>query len=346
MSILEIDILQPNDFHHHFRDGDVLKDTVRIASDSFRYVVAMPNLVPPVVTVNDATDYSQRIAECIPLTSNMEVLMTIYLTDATTAEQIVEAKASGIVFGAKLYPSGATTNSQSGVTSIENIAHALAAMENVGLPLLVHGQVTDQSVDIFDREKVFIETVLRQIVARFPRLRIVMEHITTYHAVDFVLGCDNNVAATITAHHLLYNRNALFQGGICPHMYCLPVLKREEHRLALLDAATSGNPKFFLGTDSAPHARHMKESSCGCAGIFTSHAAVELCAEAFESVGKLYRLEGFCSIFGCDFYGLPRCDTVVRLKKETWTVPDAYRFGVAVVRPLRAGMPVYWKKVV
>ena len=343
MSIAEIEILQPNDFHHHFRDGDVLEDTVRIASESFYHVIAMPNLNPPITDIDKARAYHERISKHIPHRSNMNVLMTIYLTDFTTVEDIINAKNSGLVFGAKLYPSGATTNSQNGVSCVEKIHDTLEAMQTVGLPLLVHGEVTDKNVDIFDREQVFIDTILRPLIARFPRLKVVMEHITTKHAVEFVLSCNDNVAATITAHHLLYNRNDLFQGGICPHMYCLPILKREEHRVALVNAATSGNPKFFLGTDSAPHAIHMKESSCGCAGIFTSHAAIELCAEAFDSVSRLERLEKFSSVFGCDFYGLPYSDKTLKLKKESWTVPDMYRFGLSYVKPLRAGMKVEWK---
>jgi len=340
----EINILQPNDFHHHFRDGQILKDTVMIASQTFNYVIAMPNLNPPINNFHKAKDYFDRIIRNIPSYSNMKVLMTIYLTDETTPNDIIEAKNSGYIFGAKLYPSGATTNSQHGVTSISKIINSLKTMEIYKLPLLIHGETTDPAVDIFDREHVYIDTILRPLIHLFPRLKIILEHITTKYAVDFVKNCNDNIAATITAHHLLYNRNDLFQGGICTHMYCLPILKREEHRVALVDAATSGNPKFFLGTDSAPHAIHMKESSCGCAGIFTSHAAVELCAEAFDSVNKLSNLENFCSIFGCKFYGLPLSEKKVKFKKESWIVPNEYKLGDVYVKPLRAGQKINWKK--
>jgi dihydroorotase len=347
-----IELPVPDDFHHHLRDSEEMNSILPLVVAQFGRAVVMPNLQPPIRTVEDAAAYRSRILNALPAGSTFEPLMTIYLTDSTTAEQIVEAKASDIVVGAKLYPAGATTNSEFGVTSFELLDPALRKMEEVGLPLLVHGEVTDSDVDVFDRERVFIERVLKPIVAKYPRLRVVMEHITSKEAVDFILSCCDangqprpNIGATITAHHLLYSRNALFLGGIRPHMYCLPILKRESHRQALLRAATSGDPRFFLGTDSAPHSVTTKQSDCGCAGIFTGHAALELYAEAFDSVGKIDALPAFASVFGQRFYGLPTSPVTIRLVREDWTVPESYPFGNSQVRPLRAGEVIRWKKV-
>ncbi|ETW10477.1 dihydroorotase, homodimeric type [Aphanomyces invadans] len=335
-----------DDMHHHLRDGAALALTVPQAAAQFRRAIAMPNLVPPVTTTALAIAYRERILKHVPAGRSFEPLMTLYMTDGTTPAIIREAKASGVVFAVKYYPAGATTNSDSGVTKIENIYPALEAMAEVGMPLLVHGEVTDQTVDIFDREAVFIHTVLVPLIARFPALKIVMEHITTADAVAFVAQAPANVAATITCHHLLYNRNAIFQGGLRPHKYCLPVLKRETHRQALLEAVKSGNPKFFLGTDSAPHIVDKKHSSCGCAGIHTAHAALELYAEAFEAVGSLDKFEAFCSVHGATFYDLPLNEgPPVELVPTTWTVPASYPFESSQVVPLRAGETISWKKL-
>ena len=337
-----IEIIAPDDFHHHFRDGKCLKNVVYHASKRFNRAIAMPNTKPPIRTTDDAISYKKRIYKWLPDDTDFKVLMTIYLTDHTTPEELRKAKKSGVVYACKLYPAGATTNSELGVTNISNIESCLKTMSEINLPLLVHGEVTDKDIDIFDREKVFIERILRPIIKKFPSLKIVMEHITTKNAVDFVKSCGPNVAATITAHHLLYNRNELFKGGICPHYYCLPILKRELHRKALLEAATSGSSKFFLGTDSAPHTVSSKESACGCAGIFTAHAGIELYAEAFDNVGKLNTLEGFASKFGSDFYGIPRNTRKIKLIKKDWLVPELYDFGEDKVRPLRAGEAIKW----
>jgi len=344
-----VTLLLPDDFHHHLRDGEVLAEVTRHACGSFGRVLAMPNIKPPVRTVAEALAYKERILAAAgeqqqKEETSIELLMTLYLTDQTSAEEIALAKASGVVKAVKLYPAGATTNSEMGVTSMEAIKPALQALSDLGMPLLVHGEVTTPSIDIFDREAAFIETVLKPMLAEFPLLKIVMEHITTADAVAFVSSCGDNVAATITCHHLLYNRSDIFKGGVCPHLYCLPILKRERHRLALLEAATSGNAKFFLGTDSAPHALEAKQSACGCAGVFTGHAALELYAEAFDSIGKLHMLEGFASKFGAAFYQLPENTRQVRLIKESWTVPESYPFGSSVVRPLRAGEAILWKR--
>ena len=339
----EIEIIIPDDFHHHFRDGKSLKDVVKHVSNRFGRAIAMPNTKPPIRTTDDAIAYKNRIYTGLPEDTTFKVLMTIYLTDHTTPEELIRAKKSGVVYACKLYPAGATTNSEFGVTDVSNINNCLKTMSEIGLPLLVHGEVTDKDIDIFDREKVFIERILRPIIKKFPDLKIVMEHITTKNAVDFVKSCGPNVAATITAHHLLYNRNELFKGGICPHYYCLPILKRELHRKALLEAATSGSSKFFLGTDSAPHTVSSKESACGCAGIFTAHAGIELYTEAFDNVGKLDMLEGFASKFGSDFYGIPRNTRKIRLINTSWIVPKLYDFGEGQVRPLRAGEEIKWK---
>ena len=335
-------LTQPDDWHLHLRDGAdldaVLPDTAR----RFARAIVMPNLRPPVTTTPHAEAYRERIMAALPAGSPFEPLMTLYLTDNTPAEEIRRAKASGIVHAVKLYPAGATTNSDSGVTDIERCLGAIEALAETGMPLLIHGEVTDARIDVFDREHVFIERTLAPLVRRFPKLKLVLEHITTTQAAQFVRAAPANVGATITAHHLLLNRNALFQGGLRPHHYCLPVLKREEHRAALVQAATSGNPKFFLGTDSAPHARHTKEIDCGCAGVYTAHAAIELYAEAFEAVGALDRLEAFASFHGADFYGLPRNTREVTLVKRAWKVPEALPYGTHTLVPLRAGASVGW----
>ena len=290
-------ITRPDDWHLHLRDGAALKAVLPDTARQFARAIVMPNLRPPVTTTELATAYRQRILEALPAGLQFEPLMTLYLTDNTTAEEIAKAKASGIIHGVKLYPAGATTNSDSGVTSLEQCTDALAAMEKLGMPLLVHAEVTDSDVDVFDRERVFIERNMIPLLKKYPALKIVFEHITTKDAAEFVTDAPSNVAATITAHHLLMNRNDMFKGGIQPHHYCLPILKREEHRLALMKAATSGNPKFFLGTDSAPHAKHTKEAACGCAGMYTAHTAIELYAEAFEAANALDKLESFASFY-------------------------------------------------
>jgi len=305
----------------------------------------MPNLKPAVRTTAQALDYRERILGEVPEGASFEPLMTLYLTDDTPPEEIARARISGRVFGVKLYPAGATTHSAEGVTRISRCFHALEKMEELGLPLLVHGESTDPAIDVFDREQVFIEEILGPTLERFPRLKVVLEHITTREAAQFVEVTGPNVAATITAHHLLLNRNALFLGGIRPHHYCLPVLKRESHREALVEAATSGNPKFFLGTDSAPHARNTKEAPCGCAGIYTAHAAIELYATAFEEAGALGRLEGFASVFGAQFYGLPLNNSNITLVREEWRVPERLPFGSEDLVPLRAGETIPWKLV-
>jgi dihydroorotase len=299
-------ITRPDDWHLHLRDGAALKAVLPDTAKQFARAIVMPNLRPPVTTTELAIAYRERILQALPAGMAFEPLMTLYLTDNTSAEEIKRAKASSIVHGVKLYPAGATTNSDSGVTSLDKCAAALEAMQDVGMPLLTHGEVTDANVDVFDREKVFIERHMQPLLKRYPNLKVVFEHITTQDAAEFVAQAGNNVAATITAHHLLMNRNAMFTGGIRPHHYCLPVLKRETHRQALVKAATSGSPKFFLGTDSAPHARSAKETTCGCAGMYTAHSAIELYAEAFEEANALDKLEGFASFYGADFYGLPR----------------------------------------
>jgi dihydroorotase len=317
----------------------VLPDTARV----FARAIAMPNLKPPVVTVDDAAAYRARLLAAVPAGVAFEPLMTLYLTDNTQPEEIVRAKASGFVHAVKYYPAGATTNSDSGVTELARAYRAIAAMEEHDLPLLLHGEVTDPEVDVFDREAVFIDRHLTRLLADFPRLRIVLEHITTRHAAEFVAAAPENVAATVTVHHLLYNRNAMFRGGMRPHMYCLPVLKREAHREALISAATSGNPKFFLGTDSAPHAVGAKETACGCAGIYSANAALELYAEAFEDAGALDKLEAFASFYGADFYRLPRNHGTLTLRRESWTAPSSLEFGSESLVPLRAGETVRWR---
>ncbi|MFT7229169.1 MAG: dihydroorotase [Methylophilaceae bacterium] len=343
--INKITISRPDDWHLHLRDGAALQAVVADTAKQFGRAIVMPNLQPPVTNVALAGEYRERILQALPADSTFQPLMTLYLTDKTTVDVIHAAKASGFVHGVKLYPAGATTNSDSGVTSLEKCAGALQTMQDVGLPLLVHAEVTDPDVDVFDREKVFINRHMKSLIVNYPDLKVVFEHITTKDAAEFVTAAGPNVAATITVHHLLMNRNDLFKGGIRPHNYCLPILKREEHRLALVKAATSGSPKFFLGTDSAPHAKNAKESSCGCAGMYTAHAAVELYAEVFEAEKALDKLEGFASFYGADFYGLPRSAEQVTLSKESWLVPDSYPYDGDVLVPLRAGETIAWKIV-
>jgi dihydroorotase len=336
-------LTRPDDWHLHLRDGATLRDVLPDTARQFARAIVMPNLRPPVTTAAMAVEYRARIMAALPAGLTFEPLMTLYLTDNTASEEIAKAKASGFVHGVKLYPAGATTNSDSGVTSLAKCSAALAAMEKHGLPLLVHAEVTDADVDVFDREKVFIDRHMIPLTRDFPGLKIVFEHITTRDAAQFVAEASGNIGATITAHHLLMNRNALFTGGIRPHHYCLPVLKREEHRQALVVAAISGNPKFFLGTDSAPHARSAKEAACGCAGMYTAHAAIELYAEAFEAAGALDKLEAFASFHGADFYGLPRNTEQITLKRDAWAVSETLPFGDDVLVPLRAGQSIAWK---
>jgi dihydroorotase len=338
-----ISITRPDDWHLHLRDGPAMASVLADTARQFARAIVMPNLLPPVRTTQEALNYRERILGELPEGADFEPLMTLYLTDNTPVEEIARAKLSGRVHGVKLYPAGATTHSDAGVTRISRCFAALEKMEQLGLPLLIHGESTDPAVDVFDREKAFIEEILGPTVERFAGLKIVLEHITTRDAVQYVEVTGANVGATITAHHLLLNRNALFLGGVRPHHYCLPVLKREEHREALVEAATSGNPKFFLGTDSAPHSRATKEAACGCAGIYTAHAALELYAAAFEEAGALDKLEGFASHYGADFYGLPRNQGSVTLVREEWTVPKTLRFGKEELVPLRAGETVPWK---
>jgi dihydroorotase len=342
-----LELVRPDDWHLHLRDGVVLADAVAHTARQFARAIVMPNLRPPVTRVADAAAYRERIIAAVPtaLAGRFTPLMTLYLTDATPPEEIARARSCGFVHGVKLYPAGATTNSQSGVTDLARVFPVLEAMQQVGLPLLVHGEVTDPGVDVFDREAVFLQRHLAPLLERLPDLRVVVEHITTRDAVAFVRAAGPRVAATITAHHLLYSRNAMFTGGICPHYYCLPVLKREVHREALVEAATSGEPKFFLGTDSAPHPRRAKESACGCAGMFTAHAAIELYAEAFERAGALERLNAFAGEFGPRFYDLPVNREKVRLERVAWEVPASYPFGQDDLVPLRAGEQVAWRLV-
>ncbi len=337
-------LTRPDDWHLHVRDGAAMATVVPHSAAQFGRAIIMPNLKPPVTTAAQAAAYRARILEAVPKGIAFEPLMTLYLTDRLPPDEIQRAREAGVA-AVKLYPAGATTNSDAGVTDIRKTRPTLEAMQREGLPLLVHGEVTSPEVDLFDREAVFIEQQLIPLRRDFPGLKIVMEHITTREAVQYVQGADALTAATITAHHLLYNRNAIFTGGIRPHYYCLPVLKRETHRVALVEAATSGNPKFFLGTDSAPHPAHLKEHASGCAGCYTAHAAMELYAEAFEAAGALDKLEGFASFHGPDFYGLPRNTGTLTLQRTEWTVPDAYAFGEAQLKPLRAGESLRWKAV-
>lgn len=341
----EVSILQPDDWHLHVRDAEVLTHVIPDSARRFARAIIMPNLKPPVTTVTQALDYRQRILSAVPEDETFDPLMTLYLTDNISADEIRHAADNPQLHAIKYYPAGATTNSDAGVSQIEKVYSVIEVMEETGLPLLVHGEVTDDKVDIFDREAVFIDTVLMPLLRQFPKLRLVLEHITTQHAVEFVSSQPDNIAATITPHHLLMNRNDIFKGGINPHHYCLPILKREKHRQALITAASSGSPAFFLGTDSAPHARKAKENACGCAGIYSAHAAIELYAEAFEQAGALDKLEGFASCFGADFYRLPRNTKMIKLVKEDWTVPDSLTFGLEQLIPLRAGKVVHWKLV-
>lgn len=338
-----ITLTKPDDWHLHLRDGAALQAVLPDTAKQFSRAIVMPNLRPPVTNAQLASQYRARILAALPESLQFEPLMTLYLTDNTTAADIVAAKESGIVYGVKLYPAGATTNSDSGVTSLDKCADALAMMQTLSMPLLTHGEVTDADVDVFDREKVFIDRHMKPLLAKYPNLKVVFEHITTKDAAEFVLRAGEHVAATITAHHLLMNRNDIFKGGIQPHHYCLPILKREVHRQALIDVATSGNPKFFLGTDSAPHAKGAKEAACGCAGMYTAHAAIELYAEAFEAANALEKLEGFASFYGADFYGLPRNTETITLEKKSWQVPESYPYENTVLVPLRAGQEVHWK---
>jgi len=335
-------ITRPDDWHVHFRDGELLRYVVPDTARRFARAIVMPNLDPPVTSVAQALDYRRRILACLPEGDAFTPLMTLYLTDETTAEEVRRARDCEHVYGIKLYPAGATTNSVFGVTDMQRVSLALAAMEDAGVPLLVHGETTDPQIDVFDREQVFIERVLAALVESFPGLQVVFEHVTTCEAVAFVNEARDNVAATITAHHLLANRNAMFAGGIRPHNYCLPVLKRESHRRALVRAATGGSPKFFLGTDSAPHPRSAKEAACGCAGMYTAHAAIELYAEIFEAEGALAALDGFASAHGADFYGLPKNESKVTLTRSPWKVPETLDFGDDELVPFRAGEQLSW----
>ena len=336
-------IQRPDDWHVHLRDTEALNSIARFTAERFGRAIVMPNLKAAVTTTALAGAYRQRIVAALPAGSRFEPLMTLYLTNETSADEIDRAKNSGFIHGVKLYPAGATTHSQAGVTDIEHVYGALARMEKIGMPLLVHGESPGIDVDVFDRETHFIDTVLAPLLERYPALPVVFEHITTARAVEFVGAARKGVAATITPQHLLLNRNALFMGGIRPHYYCLPILKRERDRQALLAAATSGNPRFFLGTDSAPHERGTKETACGCAGMFTAHAAIELYVEAFESAGRLDRLEGFASHFGADFYGLPRHTDTITLLKDPWMGPPQLAFAGGTLIPYRAGEPIAWR---
>jgi dihydroorotase len=337
-----ITIARPDDWHVHLRDGEVLKNTVADISRYFGRAIVMPNLVPPVTNAELAKSYYDRIMAESPA-KHFQPLMVLYLTDNTSAQDIIEAKESGIVYAAKLYPAGATTNSSSGVTDVAKLKAVFAAMQNVGMPLLIHGEVTTDDIDIFDREQVFIDTILAPLVANYPDLKVVLEHLTTKKAVDFVQSAGKNVAATITAHHLLFNRNDMLVGGIRPHYFCLPILKRNIHQQALIGAATSGNDKFFLGTDSAPHAQHAKESACGCAGSYTAHAAIELYTEVFEQENALDKLEAFASLNGPAFYQLPVSEDKITLVKKTWQVPATLSFGNDVVVPVRGDESIAWQ---
>jgi|TARA_B100000700_G_scaffold80286_2_gene90418 dihydroorotase len=340
----QLTITTPDDWHLHLRDDEPLEAVLPYSARQFARAIIMPNLTPPVTTTEQALAYRERILAALPEGVSFEPLMVLYLTDNTPAEEIERAVASGVIKAVKLYPAGATTNSSSGVTDIRHCDAAIGAMARMGLPLLVHGEVTSPEIDIFDREAIFIDQVMTPLLERHPSLKVVFEHITTADAVNFVRQASDNVAATITAHHLLFNRNHMLVGGIRPHYFCLPVLKRETHRAALIEAATSGSPKFFLGTDSAPHARGAKESACGCAGAFTAPAALELYATAFEQAGALDKLEGFASHFGADFYGLARNQGTVTLMREDWQLPDALDYvGDEVIVPLMAGETLGWK---
>ncbi len=340
-----ITLTRPDDWHLHLRDGAVLKDVLPHTARQFARAIVMPNLKPPVTTVALAKAYYERILAVLPSDLKFEPLMTLYLTDNTAPEEIKRAVDCGFVHGVKLYPAGATTNSDAGVTNLKHCMTALEMMQAEGLPLLIHGEVTEGDIDLFDREAVFIEKILIPLRKQLPALKIVFEHITTYQAADYVRDADGPIAATITAHHLLYNRNAIFKGGIRPHYYCLPVLKREIHRQALLKAASSGNPRFFLGTDSAPHAKGLKEYACGCAGCYTALHAMELYAQAFEEIGALNKLEAFASFHGPDFYGLPRNQDQITIERSPWHIPEELPMAESTVVPLDAGQLLQWKFV-
>lgn len=339
----KLTITRPDDWHLHLRDGETLKAVLPDTAHRFARAIVMPNLRPPVTNFDLALAYRERILEALPNGLQFEPLMTLYLTDNTSGVEIKRASESGFVHAVKYYPAGATTNSDSGVTDLNKCSQVFEVMQNLGMPLLMHGEVTDGDVDVFDREKVFIDRNMKPLLARFPELKVVFEHITTRDAAQFVTAAPANVAATITPHHLLMNRNAMFAGGMRPHHYCLPILKREEHRQALVEAAISGSPKFFLGTDSAPHPKSAKESACGCAGMYSAHAAIELYAEVFDAENALAKLEAFASFYGADFYGLPRNQDQITLVKESWQVPAEMEFGDDLLVPLRAGQSVQWR---
>ena len=343
MSIDRLTLTRPDDWHLHLRDGDSLRAVLPDTAHRFGRAIVMPNLLPPVRNVDDALAYRDRILAALPSGVRFEPLMTLYLTEATTPADIRVAKASGHVHAVKYYPAGATTNSQSGVTDLSRCGAVFEAMQDVGMPLLLHGEVTDGDVDVFDREAVFIERYLQRLVDGYPRLKVVLEHVTTREGIDFVRSARAGVAATLTAHHLLMNRNAMFRGGLRPHNYCLPVIKRELHRQALLAAAISGDPRFFLGTDSAPHARSAKETACGCAGIYTAHAGIELYAEAFDDADAMDRLEGFASFHGADFYGLARNSETITLVRDAWQVPEELPLAAGTLVPMRAGELIAWR---
>ncbi|MBI5919601.1 MAG: dihydroorotase [Nitrosomonadales bacterium] len=338
-------LTRPDDWHLHLRDDALMASVLPDTARQFARAIVMPNLRPPVTTTEQAEAYRERIIKALPAGMKFEPLMTLYLTDNTSADEIKRAKQSGVVHGVKLYPAGATTNSDAGVTDLRKTYAALEAMQECGIPLLVHGEVTSPDIDIFDREAVFIERVMQPLLEDLPELRVVFEHITTKDAAEFVAAAPTNIAATLTPQHLLYNRNAMLVGGIRPHFYCLPILKRETHREALVKAATSGSPKFFLGTDSAPHAQHTKENACGCAGCYSAHAAIELYAEAFEAAGALDKLEAFASFHGADFYRLPRNTDTITLRREEWHMPHTVEFGGSKLVPLRAGERMGWRMV-
>ena len=341
----ELTLTRPDDWHLHLRDDALMASVLPDTARQFARAIVMPNLRPPVTTTEQAQAYRARIMAALPAGMVFEPLMTLYLTDITSADEIRKAKASGVVHAVKLYPAGATTNSDAGVTDIRKTYAALEEMQRCGMPLLVHGEVTDPAIDVFDREAVFIERVMQPLLKDMPNLRVVFEHITTKDAAQFVASAPDNIVATLTPQHLLYNRNAMLVGGIRPHFYCLPILKRETHREALVQAATSGSKKFFLGTDSAPHAQHTKENACGCAGCYSAHNAIELYAEAFEAAGALDKLEAFASFHGADYYSLPRNTTKITLRKEEWEVPASVGFGEHRLVPLRAGERMKWKLV-
>jgi len=339
----KITITKPDDWHLHLRDGAVLSDIVPHTAARFARAIIMPNLSPPITHVKQALSYRDRILAAVPDDLSFNPLMTLYLTDNLSADEVQRAAESEFIHAIKYYPAGATTNSDAGVSNLQKVYPVLKTMAKLGLPLLVHGEVTDSDVDVFDREAVFIEQVLKPLLSEIPNLKLVLEHITTQQAVEFVQQANDNIAATITPQHLLFNRNAIFKGGIRPHYFCLPILKREQHRQALIAAATSGNAKFFLGTDSAPHSQHAKESACGCAGMYSAYSAIELYAEAFEQANALEKLEGFASYFGADFYGLPRNTDKLTLIRKEWTVPDKLPFADENIIPMKAGEVINWK---